>query len=113
MGRDGLLRLLDHARKKSFDVVIVETLDRLSRACKILQVPISAYLFSASRSARSKGIVNIVLIGLSGLVGQLYREGNGVFSHSHVRLGCFNFDNYPPGAYAIWARRCSSIALLA
>ena len=31
MGRDGLLRLLDQAREQSFDVVVVEALDRLSR----------------------------------------------------------------------------------
>jgi DNA invertase Pin-like site-specific DNA recombinase len=31
MGRGGLLRLLDQARHRSFDVVVVEALDRLSR----------------------------------------------------------------------------------
>jgi site-specific DNA recombinase len=31
MGRGGLLRLLDQARDQSFDVVVVEALDRLSR----------------------------------------------------------------------------------
>src|SRR5271156_6149975 len=31
MGRGGLLRLLDQAREQSFDVVVVEALDRLSR----------------------------------------------------------------------------------
>jgi DNA invertase Pin-like site-specific DNA recombinase len=31
MGRDGLLRLLDQAKDRSFDVVVVEALDRLSR----------------------------------------------------------------------------------
>lgn len=31
MGRGGLLHLLDHARERSFDVVVVEALDRLSR----------------------------------------------------------------------------------
>jgi site-specific DNA recombinase len=31
MGREGLLRMLDQARERSFDVVIVEALDRLSR----------------------------------------------------------------------------------
>jgi Resolvase, N terminal domain len=31
MGRDGLLRMLDQVRERSFDVVIVEALDRLSR----------------------------------------------------------------------------------
>ena len=31
MGRGGLLRLLDQARDRSFDVVVVEALDRLSR----------------------------------------------------------------------------------
>ncbi len=31
MGRGGLLRLLDQARDRSFDIVVVEALDRLSR----------------------------------------------------------------------------------
>jgi DNA invertase Pin-like site-specific DNA recombinase len=31
MGRDGLLRLMDRARDRVFDVIIVEALDRLSR----------------------------------------------------------------------------------
>jgi DNA invertase Pin-like site-specific DNA recombinase len=31
MGRGGLLRLLEQAREQSFDVVVVEALDRLSR----------------------------------------------------------------------------------
>src|ERR1700733_8860403 len=31
MGRDGLLRLLDQARERAFDVVVVEALDRFSR----------------------------------------------------------------------------------
>ena len=30
-GRDGLMRLMDAARDRTFDVVIVEALDRLSR----------------------------------------------------------------------------------
>src|SRR5260370_26198417 len=32
MGRGGLLRLLDQARDRSFDAVVVEALDRLSRS---------------------------------------------------------------------------------
>ena len=31
MGRGGLLHLLDQAKDRSFDVVVVEALDRLSR----------------------------------------------------------------------------------
>src|SRR5260370_10281975 len=31
MGRDGLLRLMDRAKDGSFDIVVVEALDRLSR----------------------------------------------------------------------------------
>jgi len=31
LGRDGLLRLMDRARDRSFEVIVVEALDRLSR----------------------------------------------------------------------------------
>lgn len=31
MAREGLLRILDQARERSFDLVIVEAFDRLSR----------------------------------------------------------------------------------
>ncbi len=31
LGRDGLMQMMEHAREKRFDVLIVEALDRLSR----------------------------------------------------------------------------------
>ncbi|WGD51449.1 recombinase family protein [Bradyrhizobium sp. CB1650] len=77
MGRDGLLRLLDHAREKSFDVVIVEALDRLSRDMEDLAgIHKRLSFLGIEIRAVHEGVVNTVLVGLRGLVGQLYREDN-------------------------------------
>ena len=75
MGRDGLLRLLDQAREKSFDVVIVEALDRLSRDMEDLAgIHKRLSFLGIEIRAVHEGVVNTVLVGLRGLVGQLYRE---------------------------------------
>ncbi|WP_316233561.1 recombinase family protein [Bradyrhizobium sp. SZCCHNPS2010] len=77
MGRDGLLKLLDDAREKSFDVVIVEALDRLSRDMEDLAGIHKRLCFLGIEiRAVHEGVVNTVLVGLRGLVGQLYREDN-------------------------------------
>jgi site-specific DNA recombinase len=74
-GRDGLLRLLDHARERSFDVVIVEALDRLSRDMEDLAgIHKRLSFLGIEIRAVHEGVVNTVLVGLRGLVGQLYRE---------------------------------------
>jgi site-specific DNA recombinase len=77
MGREGLLRMLDHAREKSFDVVIVEALDRLSRDMEDLAgIHKRLSFLGIEIRAIHEGVVNTVLVGLRGLVGQLYREDN-------------------------------------
>jgi site-specific DNA recombinase len=77
MGRDGLLRLLDQAREQSFDVVVVEALDRLSRDMEDLAgIHKRLSFLGIEIRAVHEGVVNTVLVGLRGLVGQLYREDN-------------------------------------
>lgn len=77
LGRDGLLALLSQAREKRFDVVVVEALDRLSRDMEDLASVYKRLTFLGIRIlAVHEGVVNTVLVGLRGLVGQLYREDN-------------------------------------
>src|SRR3984893_12029343 len=77
MGRSGLLRLLDQARDRSFDVVVVEALDRLSRDMEDLAgIHKRLSFLGIEIRAVHEGGVNTVLVGLRGLVGQLYREDN-------------------------------------
>lgn len=77
MGRDGLLRLLDRAKEQSFDVVVVEALDRLSRDMEDLAgIHKRLSFLGIEIRAVHEGVVNTVLVGLRGLVGQLYREDN-------------------------------------
>jgi site-specific DNA recombinase len=77
MGREGLLQMLDEAREKSFDVVIVEALDRLSRDIEDLAgIHKRLSFLGIEIRAVHEGVVNTVLVGVRGLVGQLYREDN-------------------------------------
>lgn len=77
MGRDGLLRMLDQARERAFDVVVVEALDRLSRDMEDLAgIHKRLSFLGIEIRAVHEGVVNTVLVGLRGLVGQLYREDN-------------------------------------
>jgi site-specific DNA recombinase len=77
MGREGLLCLLDRARERKFDVVVVEALDRLSRDMEDLAgIHKRLSFLGIEIRAVHEGIVNTVLVGLRGLVGQLYREDN-------------------------------------
>ena len=77
MGREGLLQMLDEAREKSFDVVIVEALDRLSRDMEDLAgIHKRLSFLGIEIRAVHEGVVNTVLVGVRGLVGQLYREDN-------------------------------------
>ena len=69
--------MLDQARERSFDVVIVETLDRLSRDMEDLAgIHKRLSFLGIEIRAVHEGVVNTVLVGLRGLVGQLYREDN-------------------------------------
>jgi site-specific DNA recombinase len=77
MGRGGLLPLLDEARDQSFDVVVVEALDRLSRDMEDLAgIHKRLSFLGIEIRAVHEGVVNTVLVGLRGLVRQLYREDN-------------------------------------
>jgi site-specific DNA recombinase len=79
MGREGLLRMLDQARERSFDVVIVEALDRLSRDMEDLAgIHKRLSFLGIEIRAVHEGVVNTVLVGLRGLVGQLYHEDNAL-----------------------------------
>lgn len=76
-GRDGLLALMDKARERSFDVIVVEALDRLSRDMEDLAgIHKRLSFLGVEIRAVHEGVVNTVLVGLRGLVGQLYREDN-------------------------------------
>ncbi|GGC91362.1 recombinase family protein [Chelatococcus reniformis] len=75
LGRDGLMQLMERARAGDFDVVIVEALDRMSRDMEDLAGIHKRLTFMGVEiRAVHEGAVNTVLVGLRGLVGQLYRE---------------------------------------
>ncbi|ESX27827.1 hypothetical protein X767_02600 [Mesorhizobium sp. LSJC264A00] len=75
LGRDGLLQLMDKAREHEFDVLVVEALDRLSRDMEDLAgIHKRLSFLGIEIRAVHEGVVNTVLVGLRGLVGQLYRE---------------------------------------
>jgi site-specific DNA recombinase len=77
LGREGLLELLDDARAHKFNIVIAEALDRLSRDMEHLAGIHKRLTFlGVEIRAVHEGVVNTVLVGLRGLVGQLYREDN-------------------------------------
>src|SRR6516165_12117347 len=77
IGRDGLMRLMDASRTRAFDVVVVEALDRLSRDMEDLAgIHKRLSFLGIEIRAVHEGVVNTVLVGLRGLVGQLYREDN-------------------------------------
>ena len=77
LGRDGLLALMDKARERSFEVIVVEALDRLSRDMEDLAgIHKRLSFLGIEIRAIHEGVVNTVLVGLRGLVGQLYREDN-------------------------------------
>jgi DNA invertase Pin-like site-specific DNA recombinase len=88
MGRNGLLRLLDQARDQSFDVVIVEALDRLSRDMEDLAgIHKRLSFLGIEIRAVHEGVVNTVLVGLRGLVGQLFREDKSIRAVMVLRVG--------------------------
>jgi DNA invertase Pin-like site-specific DNA recombinase len=77
IGRDGLSALLNDARNGLFQVLIVEALDRLSRDMEDLAGLHKRLTFlDIEIRAVHEGQVNTALVGLRGLIGQLYREDN-------------------------------------
>ncbi|QGM99858.1 recombinase family protein [Methylocystis parvus] len=74
-GRDGLMRLMDAARDRAFEVVIVEALDRLSRDMEDLAgIHKRLSFLGVEIHAVHDGTADAILVGLRGLVGQLQRE---------------------------------------
>lgn len=74
-GRDGLIDLMAQGKARAFDVVVVEALDRLSRDMEDL-AGIHKRLSFAGVEIRAvhEGKADTVMVGLRGLVGQLFRE---------------------------------------
>jgi len=76
-GRQGLLDLMEAAKHKFFDVVIVEELDRLSRDMEDLAgIHKRLSFLDIDIVAIHEGTASTVTVGLRGLVGQLFREDN-------------------------------------
>ncbi len=114
IGRDGLLTLMDDAKKGAFQIVLVEALDRLSRDMEDLAgLHKRLTFFDIEIRAVHEGQVNTALVGLRGLIGQLYREDN---AHKVRRgmAGClregrsagglaYGYETVPgdPGRYAV------------
>lgn len=75
MGREGILSLMDAARDKAFDVVVVEALDRISRDQEDL-AGIYKRLTHVGVEIRAvhEGRADIVQIGIRGLVGALFLQ---------------------------------------
>ena len=77
IGRDGLMRLMDDARDHKFDVLVIEALDRLSRDMEDLAGLHKRLTFLGIEiRAVHEGQINTMLVGLRGIIGQLYREDN-------------------------------------
>ncbi|MDP1628816.1 MAG: recombinase family protein [Parvibaculum sp.] len=77
LGRDGLMRMMEAAKDGGFEVVVVEALDRLSRDMEDLAGLHKRLTFAGIEiRAVHEGQVNTMLVGLRGLIGQLYREDN-------------------------------------
>jgi site-specific DNA recombinase len=74
-GRDGLMRLMDAARERAFEVVLVEALDRLSRDMEDLAgIHKRLSFLGIEIRAVHDGIADAILVGIRGLVGQMQRE---------------------------------------
>jgi site-specific DNA recombinase len=75
LGRDELMRLMDAARERAFDVVLVEALDRLSRDLEDLAgIHKRLSFLGIEIHAVHDGTADAILVGLRGLVGQMQRE---------------------------------------
>lgn len=77
LGRDGLQDMLADAQQKKFDVIVVESLDRLSRDMEDLAGMYKRLSFLGIEiRAVHEGKASTILVGLRGIVAQLYREDN-------------------------------------
>jgi DNA invertase Pin-like site-specific DNA recombinase len=76
-GRPGIAALMDRAKRREFDVVIVESLDRISRDMEDLAGVHKRLNFYGVRiDAVQDGEANTLLVGIRGLTGQMFREDN-------------------------------------
>src|SRR4051794_2870535 len=72
-GRNGLMELMECARIRGFDVLVVEALDRLSRDMEDLAgIHKRLSFLGIEIRAVHEGAVNTVLVGLRGLMGQMF-----------------------------------------
>lgn len=75
IGRDGLMAIMDAAREGTFDVLIVEALDRISRDQEDLAGLFKRLQFAGIRiEAVHDGLADAVQIGIRGLVGTLFLQ---------------------------------------
>lgn len=75
--RPGIQRLLADAELRLFDVVVVEALDRLSRdMADLAGIHKRLQFLGIQIRAVHEGQVDTVLVGLRGLMGQMFREDN-------------------------------------
>src|ERR1700722_10251841 len=75
LGRDGLMRLMDAARTRAFEVVVVEALDRLSRDMEDLAgIHKRLSFLGIEIDAVHDGTADSILVGIRGLIGQMQRE---------------------------------------
>lgn len=76
-GRDGLYSMMKAAEERVFDVLIVEALDRLARDMEDLAGLHKRFnFFGIKIRAINEGPINTLIVGLRGLIGQMYREDN-------------------------------------
>lgn len=75
--RDGLLAMMTAATKRSFDAVIVESLDRLSRDQEDLAGIHKRLRFSEIQIITSEGEAGDVHVGIRGIVGALFLKDLG------------------------------------
>ncbi len=75
INRDGVMRLLDAAKERRFDVVVVEALDRISRDQEDLAGVFKRLTFARVEiRAVHDGVADPMQIGIRGLVGALYLQ---------------------------------------
>lgn len=77
LGREGLIAMMEAAREKRFDVLVVEALDRISRDMEDLSALHKRLRFAGiDIIAVHEGKADTLTVGLRGLIGQMFREDN-------------------------------------
>jgi site-specific DNA recombinase len=75
--RDGLLALMQAAKKRSFDAVIAESLDRLSRDQEDLAGIFKRLQFGEVKLITNEGVATDIHVGIRGIVGSLFLKDLG------------------------------------